>query len=92
MTARVAIAVAAFALNVAGTTAVTRAEAASDEESAAIQRRASVLRAEAEALREQAKNIRDREGVTDPNVDKIQALERAADSLEAQANRIDAQD
>jgi uncharacterized protein HemX len=91
MRARVAIAIVALALGVAGTAGVTGAEATSDEDSAAAQRHASVLRAKAEALREQANHLRDGEGVTHTNVGKAKELEKEADSLEAQANRIDAQ-
>lgn len=91
MRAGVAIAVGALALDLAGAT-VLHAEAASSEESATAPRRASVLRATAEALREQANHLRDGEGVNHANVGKAKELEKEADSLEAQANRIDAQD
>jgi hypothetical protein len=91
MRARVTIAVLALAVGLAGPVAAKQPKGSSSDVSEAAQRRASVLRAKAEALREQANHLRDGEGVKHPNVGKAKQLERRADSLEAQANRVDAQ-
>ena len=92
MRARVAFAVLALTFGLVGPAAAKQPKASSGDADEAAQRRASILRAKAEGLREQANHLRDGEGVKHPNVGKAKGLEKEADSLDAQANRIDAQE
>jgi len=55
-------------------------------------RSASVLRAKAAEMRDQANHLRDGEGVKKPNVPRAKELERKADQLRQQADKMDPQE
>jgi len=85
MRAGVAIAVCALTLGLIGS-------AAAKNSSDATVRRASVMRTKAKDLRDAANHLRDGENVSKPNVPRAVKMEKEADSLERQANKVDPQD
>jgi len=90
----IAISVLALVLGLAGTGAAAshRKGTGSGDSSEQTQRHASTLRAKAQELRQQANHLRDgEEAHGKPNVPKAHQLERKADALEAQANKLDSQ-
>ncbi len=94
MRTAVAISVLALVLGFAATggAASHHRGAGSGDSSEQTQRHASLLRAKAQELRQQANHLRDgEEAHGKPRVGKAHELERRADALEAQANKLDAQ-
>ena len=85
MRAGVAIAICALALGLIGS-------AAAKETSEGGVKRASVMRAKAKDMRDGANHLRDGEGVEKPSVGRAVKMEKDADALERQANKIDPQD
>ena len=94
MRTTIAISVLALVLGLAGTGAAAshhRGKGSGDA-SEQTQRHASTLRAKAQELRQEANHLRDgEEAHGKPKVGRAHELERTADALEAQANKLDNQ-
>ena len=88
---RAGIAVTVFAMTFGLMLALSAPASAKSESNERAVHTASVMRAQAAAMRDQANHLRDGEEVKRPNVAGAKKLDRKADQLQRQADKIDPQ-